>query len=95
MNYTVYTSGVILPVLAGFYRDRLRVTPGGALIAIIGGGLAALIIKLFGIEYLDLGDLSGFFVKLSPLLISGLLLLVVSFVDNRLKGWRLDGRGTI
>jgi len=73
--YTIYTCGLILPVIAGFYKNRLRVTPLGALVAIIGGGLAALIGKVFVIEYLDLGGL----------LISGLLLFIVSFIDNRMK----------
>ncbi len=77
--YTVYTAGVILPVLAGFYRDRLRVTSAGALVALIGGGSAALISKLFDIKYLDLGSL----------LLSGLLLFTVSFIDNRLKTRKL------
>ncbi len=73
--YTVYTAGVILPVLFGFYRDRLKVTSTGALAAIIGGGAAALVSKLLYIKYLDLG----------ALLISVVLLLVVSFIDNRIK----------
>ncbi|MBE9512710.1 MAG: sodium:solute symporter family protein [Chloroflexi bacterium] len=74
--YTVYTCGLILPVIAGFYKDRLKVTPLGALVAIIGGGSVALIGKIFGIQYLDLGGL----------LISVSLLFVVSFVDNRRQG---------
>jgi len=73
--YTIYTCGLILPVIAGFYKSRLKVTSAGALAAIIGGGSAALISKLFDIKYLDLGGL----------VISGLLLFVVSFVDNRMK----------
>jgi len=73
--YTIYTAGLILPVIAGFYKNRLRVTPIGALAAIIGGGSAALVSKLFDIEYLDLGGL----------LISVLLLFLVSFIDNRWK----------
>ncbi len=73
--YTIYTCGVILPVIAGFYKNRLGVTPIGALAAIIGGGSAALISKLFDIKYLDLGGL----------LISVLLLFLVSFIDNRRK----------
>lgn len=77
--YTIYTCGLILPVIAGFYKNRLRVTPLGALVAIIGGGSAALISKLFHIEYLDLGGL----------LISGLLLFIVSFIDNTLRGRKL------
>ncbi|MFC2032644.1 sodium:solute symporter, partial [Chloroflexota bacterium] len=70
--YTVYTGGLILPVIAGFYKDRLGVTSLGALVATIGGGSVALISKLFDIKYLDLGSL----------LISLLLLFAVSFIDN-------------
>jgi SSS family solute:Na+ symporter len=82
--YTIYTSGLILPVLAGFYKDKLKVTPIGALAAIIGGGGVALVSKLLAIKYLDLGGL----------LVSGALLFVVSFIDNRLRSQRLDaGRG--
>jgi len=78
--YTVYTCGLILPVLAGFYKDKLKVTTLGALAAIIGGGGMALISKVFDIKYLDLGGL----------LASGLLLFLVSFIDNRLRSRRLD-----
>jgi len=78
--YTVYTCGLILPVLAGFYKDKLRVTPTGALAAIIGGGGIALVSKLFEIKYLDLGGL----------LASGVLLFAVSFIENRVRGKSLD-----
>jgi len=74
--YTVYTCGLILPVIAGFYKDRLKVTPLGALVAIIGGGSAALVGRILDIKYLDLGGL----------LISVSLLFMVSFLDNRRKG---------
>ncbi|MFC2057192.1 sodium:solute symporter, partial [Chloroflexota bacterium] len=73
--YTVYTAGLILPVIAGFYKNRLKVTPVGALVAIAGGGSAALISRLFDIKYLDLGSL----------LISALLLFMVSLIDRRVK----------
>ena len=76
--YTIYTGGVILPVLAGFYKNRLKVTPTGALVALIGGGSVALISKIFAIQYLDLG----------ALLISGVLLFVVSLIDNQMKSKR-------
>ncbi len=73
--YTIYTAGLILPVIAGFYKNRLKVTPLGALVAIVGGGSAALISKLLIIKYLDVGSL----------LISALLLFAVSFIENRTK----------
>jgi SSS family solute:Na+ symporter len=73
--YTVYTAGLILPVIAGFYRNSLKVTPLGALVAIVGGGSAALISRLLAVKYLDIGSL----------LISALLLFAVSFIENRTK----------
>jgi len=73
--FTIYTGGLILPVIAGFYKNRLKVTSLGALAAIVGGGSAALISKLFSIKYLDLGSL----------LISVSLLIVVSIINNRMK----------
>ncbi|MFC1906687.1 sodium:solute symporter [Chloroflexota bacterium] len=83
--YAIYTSGLILPVIAGFYRHRLKVTPVGALVAVIGGGSVALISKIFGIQYLDIGGLC----------LSGVLLFAVSFIGNRTKGNSLDGGQTV
>lgn len=44
---TVYTAGIILPVVLGFYRKRLRLNHYGAMSGIIAGGSAALIMKYF------------------------------------------------
>lgn len=71
--YVVYTGGVVVPVLAGFFRGKLKLTPLGAIAAVGGGGTAAVISKLFGVKYLDLGALA----------ISALLLAVVSYFDRR------------
>jgi len=73
--YTIYTSGVIIPVIAGFFKHRLKVTPAGALAALIGGGFVGLISKLLDIKYLDLG----------ALLISGGLLFLVSYLHRRFR----------
>jgi SSS family solute:Na+ symporter len=73
--YTIYTCGVILPVIGGFYKDRLKITSNAALIAIIGGGLAGLASKLWSIKYLDLG----------ALIISAILLMLVSLIENNIK----------
>ncbi len=73
--YTIYTSGVIIPVLAGFFKDRLKVTSAGALAALIGGGAVGLISKLLNINYLDLG----------ALLVSALLLFLVSYIHHRFR----------
>ncbi|MFC1905050.1 sodium:solute symporter family protein, partial [Chloroflexota bacterium] len=74
--YTIYTAGLILPVIFGFYKEKLRVTPMGALVAVIGGGSVGLISKILGIKYLDLG----------ALLISVLLLFIVSLIDSKIRG---------
>jgi solute:Na+ symporter, SSS family len=73
--YTVFTCGVILPVLVGFFRHRLRVTSNAALAAIIGGGSTALVSRLWSIKYLDLG----------AILVSALLLFAVSLWEKRGK----------
>src|SRR4030043_425404 len=36
--YTIFTCGLVIPVIAGFYKDRLKATSQGALAALIGGG---------------------------------------------------------
>ncbi|MDD5127291.1 MAG: sodium:solute symporter family protein [Dehalococcoidales bacterium] len=73
--YTIYTCGVILPVIAGFFKDRLKVTPAGGLAALIGGGTAGLLSKILAIKYLDLGALG----------ISIALLFGVSLLENALR----------
>jgi SSS family solute:Na+ symporter len=73
--YTIYTAGLILPVLAGFYREKLKVTSEGALAAIIGGGSVGLISKILNIKHLDLGALG----------VSLFLLFLVSFIGRKIK----------
>jgi len=77
--YTVYTCGIILPVMAGFFRERLKLTPAGALAAIIGGGTLGIISKLAGVKYLDLG----------ALMLSAVLLFAVSYIDTYIKQRRV------
>jgi solute:Na+ symporter, SSS family len=73
--YTIYTCGVIIPTIAGFYKEKLRVTSNGAMAAIIVGGTVGLISKLMVIKYLDIGAIG----------ISLILLLLVSLVENKLN----------
>ncbi|MFB0556410.1 MAG: sodium:solute symporter, partial [Dehalococcoidia bacterium] len=82
--YTIFTCGLVVPVIAGFYKEKLKVTSQGALAALIGGGVVGLAGKIPGLDIplkQDLG-LVGF-------AMSALLLFVVSFLS--LKGLSLRG----
>jgi SSS family solute:Na+ symporter len=46
LAYTFFASGVIIPVIAGFYKNKLKINSTGALAAMIGGGLTAIILKI-------------------------------------------------
>jgi len=76
LGYTVYTSGLVFPILLGFWRHKLKLNRGGAISAMVAGGGLALSGKLMGLN--DFG-LYGFF-------LSGLILVTVSrFAPYRLK----------
>ena len=77
--YTIFTAGLAPIVIAGFYKDKLKVTATGALAAIIGGGATGLISKINNIKYLDLGALG----------ISVVLLFTVSWLDRYFKKQRI------
>jgi SSS family solute:Na+ symporter len=79
--YTVFTCGLVVPVIAGFYRERLKVTPRGALAALIGGGTIGLLGKIPNFDVPFKGDLGliGFGA-------SGLLLFGVSYLSRRRSG---------
>ncbi|HWQ19410.1 MAG TPA: sodium:solute symporter family protein [Methanotrichaceae archaeon] len=69
--YTIFTGGMLIPVVAGFYREQLGLTPAGALAAMVGGGAAALI--------------CGQSFPLAGMCASALLLLLVSVLDRSIK----------
>jgi SSS family solute:Na+ symporter len=81
--YTVYTAGITLPVIVGFFKNRLKVTSLGALAAVIGGGATGLTIKLLGIYSPELN--MPRWLELIGLLVCVILLFVVSAIDNRRK----------
>lgn len=60
LAYTVFAAGIIMPVIAGFYKEKLGITNNGALAAFITGGTSALfwlkILPQFNVslaEYID------------------------------------------
>jgi SSS family solute:Na+ symporter len=74
--YTIFTCGLVVPVIAGFYKEQLRVTPQGALIALIGGGSLGLLGRIPGLDIPLKGDLG-----LIGFAVSALLLFGVSLFD--------------
>jgi len=83
--YTIFTCGLVVPVVAGFYKERLKVTPRGALAALIGGGVVGLLGKVPGLDIPLKSDLG-----LIGFAVSAILLFGVSFLDPK----RLSPRGT-
>ncbi len=72
LGYTVYTSGLIFPILLGFYRHKLKLNRAGAISAMAVGGGLALIGKIMGWNFFGLpAGLYGFF-------LSGLTIVIVS-----------------
>ncbi|MBW1690345.1 MAG: sodium:solute symporter family protein [Deltaproteobacteria bacterium] len=72
LGYTVYTSGLIFPILLGFYKGSLGLNKEGAIAAMAVGGGLALIGKLMGWSLFGLpAGLYGFF-------LSGLVLVAGS-----------------
>jgi solute:Na+ symporter, SSS family len=79
--YTIFTCGLVVPVIAGFYRERLKLTPRGALAALIGGGITGLMGEIPGLDIPFKEDLG-----LIGFALSAVLLFGVSFVtQNRLS----------
>jgi SSS family solute:Na+ symporter len=76
--YTIFTCGLVVPVIAGFYKQKLKVTPRGALAALIGGGLIGLLGKMPGLDIPLKGDLG-----LIGFAASAVLLFGVSFLNPR------------
>jgi len=76
--YTIFTCGLVVPVVAGFYKEKLRVTPRGALAALIGGGVVGLLGKVPGLDIPLKGDLG-----LIGFAVSAVLLFGVSLLDPK------------
>lgn len=70
LSYTVFSGGFLVPVLAGFYKERLGLTPNSATAGILCGGITSL-------------TLGGVY-PLSGMCASALAMAIVSAVEKRL-----------
>jgi SSS family solute:Na+ symporter len=76
--YTVFTCGLVVPVIAGFYKEKLRVTSQGALAGLIVGGVVGLLGKIPCLGIPLKGDLG-----LIGFATSAILLFGVSFLTRK------------
>ena len=69
--YTIFTGGMLVPVVTGFYKEKLGLTSMGALTALVGGGLTAIILAKSNPPFAPLG-----------IAVSAVLLILVSWLDR-------------
>ncbi len=67
LAYTVFTSGLTLPIIFGFYKYKTKVTSTGALISLILGGASSLIWLFLESPYVD-AVIVGLVFSLLPLI---------------------------
>jgi len=75
--YTIFSSGLAVPVIAGFFREKLKLTPQAALAALITGGIVGLLGKIPGLELPLKEDLG-----LIGVAISAVVLFSLSFLSR-------------
>ena len=68
LAYTVFTAGLTLPIIFGFYKDKTRVSSKGAFLSLISGGSVSLLWFFLNSPYID-AVLLGMLVSIIPLLI--------------------------
>ena len=83
LAYTVYSAGIVLPILFGFYSKKLNLTSTGAVAAVIAGGGLGLILKIMKMDSL--------LVYCFP--VSAVALFAVSYYTNK-RGNRRERRKT-
>jgi len=86
--YTIFTCGLVVPLIAGFYKERLGVNSSGAIASLIGGGSIGLLGRLPGIDVpykADLG-LIGFFTSI-------ILLFFVSRLITKFRNSTIQSSG--
>ncbi len=79
-GYSIYTAGLVVPVVLGFYRDKLGVNLIGAMAAVIGGGGWVILGKIAPSGHLGLQKLLGLSPGLQGVLLSLILVFVGSYI---------------
>nr|NIS71793.1 hypothetical protein [Pseudomonadota bacterium] len=79
-GYSIYTAGLVVPVVLGFYRDQLGVNLIGAMAAVVGGGGWVILGKIAPSGHLGLQKLLGLSPGLQGVLLSLILIFVGSYI---------------
>ncbi len=69
LAYTIFTSGLTLPIIFGFYKEKTKVTSLGALIGLISGGTVSVVWFFLNNPYQIDAIIVGLIASLIPLLI--------------------------
>lgn len=69
LAYTVFTAGLTLPIIFGFYKEKTKVTSKGAFFSLISGGSVALVWFFLNNPYQVDAVLVGLIASLIPLLV--------------------------
>ena len=69
LAYTVFTAGLTLPIIFGFYKEKTKVSSRGALLSLIFGGSISLIWLYLNNPYGVDAVLIGLVVSIIPLLV--------------------------
>jgi len=73
--YTIFSCGLAVPVIAGFFREKLKLTSSAALIALVAGGTVGLLGKIPWIEVPFKEDMGLIGVALSAIILFSLSFL--------------------
>jgi len=98
LAYTVFVGGVVLPTLASFYRDSLRITPLGAMWAVIVGGTVAILGEIQNGAFLSLvlgkevtallaNALGPGYRGILPIILSLIVMMTVSWARRKRRSW--------
>jgi SSS family solute:Na+ symporter len=80
LGYSIYTGGLVVPVVLGFSGRRLRLNSTGAMAAILGGGGWVIFSRASVLIDLNLGELLPFDPGLQGVLLSAFLLFMGSYL---------------
>jgi SSS family solute:Na+ symporter len=83
LGYSIYTAGLVVPIVLGFSSGRLRLNAGGAMMAILGGGGWVMMSRIHTLIPASLARWFPFSPGLQGVVVSASLLFLGSYVLRR------------